>query len=107
MTYETLLNHVHIQMYVHLKLSFNVPFITHLAIKVKNLDPHINLHRELLTARQSRPQPHTHTYTDGMMSDPIGAATYRVLQSTSRTKMTCPDPGAPPTPAPDDSRAVY
>ena len=40
-------------------------------------------------------QPHTHTGTDGMMSDPTGAATHRVLQSTSRTKMTCPDPGAP------------
>ena len=52
-------------------------------------------------------QPHTHTDTDGMMSDPTGAATHRVLRSTSRTKMTCPDPGAPPTPAPDDSRLVY
>ena len=51
-------------------------------------------------------QPHTHTDTDGMMSDPTGAATHRVLRSTSRTKMTCPDPGAPPTPAPDDSQSV-
>ena len=52
-------------------------------------------------------QPHTHTDNDGMMSDPTGATTHRVLWSTSRTKMTCPDPGAPPTPAPDDSRPVY
>ena len=52
-------------------------------------------------------QPHTHTDTDGMMSDPTRADTHHVLQPTSRAKMTCPDRCAPPTPAPDSSRSVY
>ena len=52
-------------------------------------------------------QPHTHTDTDGMMSDPTRAVTHHVLQPTSRAKMTCPNRCAPPTPAPDSSRSVY
>ena len=41
------------------------------------------------------------------MSDTTRAATHHVLQPTSRAKMICPDPGAPPTPAPDSSRSLY
>ena len=112
MTYETLLNQVHIQMYVHLKLSFNVPFITHLAIKVKvkvkvnaAYPPALGI-IDSKTIETPTMQPHTHTDTDGMMSDPTGAATHRVHQSTSRTKMTCPDPRTPPPPSDPGTRRL-